>query len=115
MIQTQLAYPRAAVVTWVFLRSFRGSFAYFAGRRKQSKLVRAAHRLGPRMRIELDQDGGVVMLDRPGAGRKALGDLGIASSLGQQGKNLQLAIGQPLWIRARRSIGTARESTRASL
>src|SRR5690242_653126 len=107
MIQTQLAYPRATVVTWVFLRSFRESFAYFAGRRKQSKLVRAAHRLGPRVRIELGQDGGDMMFDRPGAGRKPSSDLGVASSLGQQGKDLQLAIGQPLWIRTRHAIGTA--------
>jgi hypothetical protein len=40
------------------------------------------------VRSELGQDSGDMMFNRPGAGRKPLGDLDIAQALGEERQNL---------------------------
>ena len=55
------------------------------------------------------------MFDRPGARREPLGDLRVAQPLGQEGKHLQLAIGQPLRICARLWTWPTGEASRATL
>src|SRR5215211_180439 len=51
-------------------------------------------RLAPGADVELGQDGGHVVVDGPDRDDQAAGDLGVGQALGEQLKDLELAVGE---------------------
>src|SRR5262249_55479702 len=79
--------------------------------RQQPELIGAAYRLGARACVDLQHHTRNMMLDGPTAGGEPVRDLHIPQSLGEQRKDLELTIGQPLWICARPWARSTPEST----
>src|SRR5436190_417082 len=81
----------------------------------ETEPTRLGGRLAPRTHVELPQDRGNVVVDSSLGEEEAIGDLGIAQTLGDEQEDLELAWSKARWVRTRGPSGPTRKRTDAVL